>query len=752
MKTLFFGLFVIVLLPNAIAQDFVSGIVQDEFEFPLEGAEIYWQEDPGYKVYTNTEGEFKIALLDQAKNLVVRYSGFSTYRFEATSTQQDYIIELSTSENLAEVVLSIVPQTTFRKKSSTINSLIMHEDELKKAACCNLSESFETNATVDVRYSDAILGSRQVNMLGLNSPYLYASKNSLPIARGASQAFGLAFIPGTWVDKIEVTSGVNSVADGFEAIAGQIDVSFKEPDPEEPLFVNIFASEDARFEANVHFNQKVAKDLNTSLFIHGSTRTAENDRNKDQFLDSPIGEQLNLLNSWSFTPKESNLRGQLNLNFVNDRKQSGEVGFSPSQHQLGNEVWGAEIKTQKMDVDTDWLYQLSEENKSFFEFKAAFRYHDQESYYGQRSFDIEHKHWVSKLTYETLLPKTEHRFLSGIQYMRDDFEEVVDFQGLSQFSRTDHNLGGFAEYTHKFNHKLSLTSGIRLDYHNQIGVFALPKMHLKYQLFDQTLIKASAGRGRRIANVFAENQRFMASNRSFTILSSNETNNGKIYGLEAEDAWTFGINIQQDFEIFERCGELIIDAYSTQFSNQVVVDLDQSAQQVVFYNLEGKSFSNILQIDVNYNLIDHLNFRGSYKHYQVKTDFISGRLFQPLQPENRAFVNLSYQLNNKNEEKTWKFDATYNWTGKQRLPFTSSNSEVNQLAEFSKPFSTVNTQITKLFSEKFEVYLGLENVFNYQQENPILGADDPFGSEFDASLIYAPIFGRMLYVGLRYSL
>lgn len=752
MKTLFFGLFVIVLLPNSLAQNFVSGIVQDEFGLPLERVEIFWQEYPDYKVYTTTEGEFTIAFREQAKNLVVSYSGFSTLVFEATSTQKDYIIVLNTTENLTEVVLSIVPQTSFRKKSSTLNSLIMQEDELKKAACCNLSESFETNATVDVRYSDAILGSRQVNMLGLNSPYIYISKNSLPIARGASQAFGLAFVPGTWVSEIEIISGVNSVTDGFEAIAGQIDVTFKEPDLKEPLFVNFFASEDARFEANVHFNQKVAKDLNTSLFIHGSTRTAENDRNEDQFLDSPIGEQLNLLNSWSFTPKKSNLHGQLNLNFVNDRKQSGEVGFSPSQHQLGNEVWGAEIKTQKMDVDTDWIYQLSEENKSFFELNASFRYHNQESYYGQRNFDIEQKHWVSKLTYETLFPETENRFLVGIQYMRDDFNEVVGFQDLTQFTRVDHNFGSFTEYTHQFSNKLSLTSGVRLDYHNQIGVFITPKMHFKYQLFDKTLLKSSAGRGRRIANIFSENQRFMASNRNFIILPSNETNNRNVYGLEAEDAWTFGFNFQQGFEIFDRCGELIIDAYSTQFSNQVVVDLDRNTQQVVFYNLEGKSFSNILQIDVNYNLIEDLHLRGSYKHYQVKTDFISGRLFQPLQPENRAFVNLSYQLNNKNEETTWKFDATYNWTGKQRLPFTGANSEANQLAEFSNPFSTVNTQITKLLSEKFEVYLGLENIFNYKQKNPILGADDPFGSEFDASLIYAPIFGRMFYAGLRFSL
>jgi len=748
MKTIFIGLFYISLVSHITAQEHVTGIVQDQYGTPLESALIYWKEAPEINTKSTADGAFKIPYQTSYNNLVISYPGFENYIFEAQSTSQDYIITLNEVEQLGEVILSLVPQTSYRKKSSSLNSIIMDEEEFKKAACCNLSESFETNATVDVRYSDAVLGSRQVNMLGLNSPYLYISKNSLPIARGASQAFGLAFIPGTWVSEIEIISGVSSVADGFESIAGQIDVTFKEPDLDEPLFVNIFASEDARFEANVHLNQKVTDEISSSLFIHGSTRIAENDRNNDDFLDSPLGEQLNVLNTWSFQPKASKFKGNLNLNLVNDRKQSGELDFSPSQHQLGNEVWGAEIKTQKMDVDTDWVYALSEGDESSLQFNSAFRYHNQESYYGQRTFDIEQKHFVTKFSFQTLIPETEHRFLSGVQYMRDDFDELVGFENLTQFSRTDHTIGGFAEYTHQFHYKLSLTSGIRLDYHNQIGVFATPKIHLRYQAFDQTLIKASAGRGRRIANIFAENQRFMASNRNFNILS----NSGNVYGLDAEDAWTYGINIQQDFEIFERCGELIIDAYTTRFSNQVVVDLDESAQEVNFYNLEGKSFSNILQIDLNYNVIDHLNFRGSYKHYQVKTDFNSGRLFQALQPENRAFVNLSYRLNNKREEKSWKFDATYNWTGKQRLPDTSSNSEANQLADFSNPFSTVNTQVTKLFREKFEVYLGLENAFNYQQDRVILGADDPFGNEFDAAMVYAPIFGRMFYLGLRYSL
>jgi outer membrane receptor for ferrienterochelin and colicin len=314
--------------------------------------------------------------------------------------------------------------------------------------------------------------------------------------------------------------------------------------------------------------------------------------------------------------------------------------------------------------------------------------------------------------------------------------------------RTDNSVGGFFEYTYDNNDKFSYILGGRLDYHNRLGVFFTPRLHIRYNPWENGVLRFSAGRGKRAANIFAENQNLFASSRTFSILDTN----GKIYGLNPEIAWNYGFSFTHNFKLFGKTADATIDFYRTDFQNQAVVDVMQSAQQVLIYNLNGRSFANSLQFDFNIELKKHLNIRTAYKYYDISTDYLSGSFQRPLQAKHRFFGNLEYATHIKEKGKQWKFDYTLNWLGSQQLPTTTTNAIADRLPNFAPAFTVMNAQITRTFSSTFEMYVGGENIGNYRQDKAVLGTSNPFGPTFDASIIYAPIFGAMYYAGLRFKI
>ena len=226
---------------------------------------------------------------------------------------------------------------------------------------------------------------------------------------------------------------------------------------------------------------------------------------------------------------------------------------------------------------------------------------------------------------------------------------------------------------------------------------------------------------------------------------------GNIYGLNPEIAWNYGVSYMQKFNLFNKKGDVTFDFYQTDFKNQVIVDWE-NPQEISFYDLDGKSIANSFQVELSYNLARNFNLRTAYKYFDISTDYKSGNLQKPIQPKERFFANLSYETVANENGSQWKFDTTFNSIGKQRLPNTTSNSVQYQLSEYSDPYQMLNLQITKVFSEKFEMYVGAENLTNVQQKNPILASDDPFGSNFDSTIVYSPIFGRAMYAGLRFKI
>lgn len=739
------------LLPlTAFAQQFSKGTVVDEANLPLMGAEVYWN-GTQIGVSTDDNGTFTLKRTEKSNILVISYIGYKTKTVKVTNSEALHI-QLEPQSALEEVVVTQKRANTMKSQWQVANLHTMSSGELLKAACCNLSESFSTNPSIDVNFSDAVTGNKQIKMLGLTSPYILMAEENIPAMRGASQAYGLSFVPGTWIESIQITKGAGSVINGYESISGQINYEIEKPINARPFFLNLYTSEDSRYELNAHTKVKLSDKWATSLLAHGNVRQRKSDHNHDGFIDNPIGNQINLLNRWQYSNAEKGWVSFVNLNYMKDERQAGQIDYNPLTDKGTTNAWGSEVNSERFTLSNKTGYVFPDTPYKSIGLQNSFQSHRQDSYFGLNSYDIHQKSWYGNLIYNSIIGNTQHKFATGLSGTYDDYNEQLTTSALAgDFSRIDRSVGAFFEYTYDNLSNFSFVAGVRADSHNNLGNFITPRFHLRYNPWKQATFRLSAGRGKRAANVIAENQQLLASSRQLHIIGGD---GGKLYGLNPEIAWNYGASFLQAFKIWGKNAELSVDFYRTHFDNQVVVDLDHSPQQALFYNLDGKSFANSLQAEVSISPAKGLDFKAAYKYYDVQTQFTKGQLEKTLTPKHRWFANIAYETadTQENNHSQWKFDVTFNWLGEQRLPTTATNPLPYRLSNYAPSFATLNAQITRVFSKTFEVYVGGENITNYKQANGILAADAPFGAYFDSTMQYAPAFGQMYYAGMRFKL
>ncbi len=744
MKNILYILLIVPLL--TFSQEEISGMIMEannkKEHIPLAGANVYWLNSTIGTV-TDIDGKFTLPYSKEYTKLVISYVGFKT---DTITVLEPKFIHywLQPTDNLEEVTVTSRKQSTAKSYLKATNTFTVSSDELLKAACCNLSESFETNPSIDVNFADAVTGTRQIKMLGLTSPYILIATENIPSIRGASQAFGLSFIPGTWVESIQVTKGAGSVVNGYESIAGQINTELVKPSTDDKLFVNLYGASSERLELNTHINTKVTDKWDTGVYIHGNTHQQHHDVNNDGFLDMPLYNQINVMNRWQYTNAEKGLVSFINFKFLNDEKQTGQLNFNPDIDKLTTNLWGGEIDTKRYEISAKLGYVNPEVPYQSLGVQVAFSSHEQDSYFGLNQYDIQHNSLYTNAIYNSIISDSRHKIKTGVSYTYDHYDEFVN---TLDYERTENSVGAFFEYNYDNLERLNLTAGIRIDHHNLLGTFVTPRLHLRYTTWEKSAFRASIGRGKRSANIFAENQNIFSTSRAINVVNAN----GNIYGLDPEIAWNYGVSLLQGFNLFGRKADITLDYYKTDFENQVVVDYENPTE-VSFYNLQGESYANSFQTEVNYNAFKGFDLRLAYKFYEVKTQYNSGKLDKPLIPKHRFFANVGYETIKKDNSSQWKFDTTFNWLSRQRFSSTISNPVQYQLPKYTPTLATLNVQLTKVFSPKFEVYLGGENITNVRQPNPILGADDPFGSNFDTTFVYGPIFGSMYYTGLRFKI
>ena len=646
---------------------------------------------------------------------------------------------------IEEVRLLKLADATSLDKKETGLTFNIGSRELMKAACCNLSESFETNATVDVSFSNAVTGTKQLKMLGLDQKYTALTRELLPSIRGLAAPYGLNLIPGRWIGGIQLTKGGSTVVNGYESITGQINTEFLKLNEKPETAINIFTDTGGRVETNITSTSAVNPRWNQTVLMHGNAALGKNDRNSDGFLDQPTGNQINAAYLLNYNDLEhSGLGTHFGISFAKDERFAGQTLYddrkSPSQQSL----YGVGIDLSHFEIWNKTGFIFKDRPYQSIGWMNQFTTHRQDSFFGLKDYWGRQKTYYSNLVFESILGNTNNKFKTGASLLHDRYEEEY----LSEnFTRTETVPGVFFEYT-LTGLKYTLVAGVRTDFHNLAGTQFTPKVNFKYDVFPKTILRLSAGKGFRTANIFAESQQYFASNRTIEILE----NSGGIYGLKPEIAWNYGVSIQQEFKLFSRKATMVADFFRTDFQNQVMADLDVSPQKIIFYNLNGNSFANSFQTQLDFTVAKNLDFRAAYKFYDVQADFNAGKREVPFMAKHRAFLNAAYSTTKTTKNAFWNFDATLQWIGRQKLPLLRSNPPEFQLAEYSDPYFTLNAQISRSFSKSIRVYIGAENLTGYTQNQPIIDSENPFGNYFDAGMVYAPLMGTNVYFGLDISL
>lgn len=720
----------------------ISTKTNKNIETPIEGVSVYWL-DTGIGTFTVEDGSFSLPYDTKFNKLIISYVGYKTDTLHISENR--FIKHFLTEDSqLSEIRIESRKKTSATSFLSAQNILKISSEELLKAACCNLSESFETNPSIDVNFTNAISGVKQIKMLGLTTPYILITSENIPMTRGAAQTYGMSFIPGTWVESIQISKGAGSVVNGFESIAGQINAELVKPNSDAPFFFNAYANVNGRNELNTHFNKKLNDNISTGLYVHLDSRDKHTDRNQDSFLDLPLSKQFNIMNRWQYNNLEKGLISFLNFKYLKDERNSGQIDHHKNNGNFSSDYWGAQVQTDRLDFSTKFGYVNPNIPYQSLGVQLAYSYHNQDSYFGERAYDIQHNSVYTNFVYNSIISDSRHKIKTGLGFT---FDSYYEFFMANKYSRKEHSTGGFFEYNYDNYDNLNLTLGFRLDSHNLLGFFATPRLHVRYTPWNRAALRFSVGRGKRSANVFAENQNYLASSRSFQFLNSD----GPIYGLDPEIAWNYGISFMQGFNLFGRSADIVVDFYKTDFENQVVVDAE-NPYELRFYNLQGKSYANSLQLEFNMSPLERLNFKSAFKYYDVKVDYINGRLEKPMTARQRFFTNISYESISNSSAQLWRFDATFNRIGRQRFPSTSLSPEEYKRPDYAPAFSTLNAQLTRVFSNKFELYLGGENITDTRQKNPIISAENPFGPNFDSTFVYGPVFGKSFYLGLRFKI
>ncbi|MDR1005968.1 MAG: TonB-dependent receptor [Bacteroidales bacterium] len=737
------------------AQQTITGNVYDDnTKEPIPYVNIIWLGTTNGAA-SDINGHFALTRPQQsAKKLVFKCIGY------AADT-------LFISPNMKAVKVYLVPESTSlgvtnvegRQSSTYVDKMSLEakqsitQEGLKHLACCNLGESFENSASVDVGYSDAVSGSKQIQLLGLTGVYSQLLLENVYFLRGLSAPFGLGYVPGSWMEGISISKGVATVKQGYETVTGMINLEYEKPQKGDPFFLNLYANSEARGEINAKANHKFNDKLSTGILLHGSYNGLYSYDHAgksatgtgDGFMDNPKQGQFNIVNRWDYEVPNG-ICSQTLINYTHDYRQGGQMNFKPSMR--GNDsVYGLGGNVDRIYFFTKNGAPLS--NTSSFGTQIAGTYFRQDAFFGQTDYmaregDIYFNGLVN------MQVRGGHYVDFGASFRYTDQREDLlsrPYIGAIAFNSNDNAVkdnffrqeivpGAFGQFTFVYGDKFLATLGARYDYNSFYNAHIFtPRLHFKWAIAKDFILRGAAGKGYRTANIIADNFGLLASSRDI-IIKNNER-------LKMEDAYNAGLNLMKVFKIWgERDLTIMLDYYHTNFVNQVVMDLDQDPHQAIFYNLDGKSYSNSVQLDITAEILPRFDITLAARYNDVKTTFHGTLMEKPYISKFKGLIVLSYRT----KYDKWMFDLTTQFNGKQRIPLNLGEKQ-----GYSNPYIFMLAQITRKFKH-FDIYIGSENLTNYTQEVPVIGADRPFSNAFDASVVYAPIMQRTFYAGLRWTI
>lgn len=739
------------------------GTVLDDKGEPLVGANVYWA-GTTVGVATDVDGRFQLEPVKSTNLLVTSFMGFHNDTTEVTS-HSELTIVLVSDLLLEEVDIVERKMAVLRSRISPLTTETLTGEALCMAACCNLSESFETSASVDVAYSDAATGAKQIRLLGLSGTYVQMLTENTQNIRGLAQAFGMEYIPGPWMEAIQVSKGTSSVLNGYEAIAGQINVEYLKPQTQDPVALNAMISTETHAEVNVTGGWDINDKVSTGVLFHAQNMSLELDHNHDGFLDMPKNTNVNLLNRWYI--RDGDYTGQILVRGLYDHRIGGQtkeaVTVAPTPYHIDLNTW-------RVDGFMKNGYVFDQETGMSIGIIASASYHNQQNSYGSRQWNAAQTNAYLNAIFQTsfddsatdLWDDHSHNLSAGLSVNYDGYQEELSLVSpIDNLNRWEMTPGVFAEYTYTYKDKITLLVGIREDYSTRYGFFTTPRMNLRYAPFEWWTLRGSVGLGYRSPNAIADNAAYLSSNR---IYHFDEVN------LAQERSMNTGLSTVFYIPMGNKELQLSGEYYYTRFLDGVIADMDRDLHGVTLYNMhdvaDAQYFSHNWQVEANMEILRGWTMTAAFRYTDVKQTSFNTAINEyqlrdkPLQNKFKGIISTSYQT----PLKTWQFDLTAQFNGEGRMPdgFVipegSKQYRMHNGYIYHKWYPQLLGQVTKFF-RTWSIYLGAENMTNFTQDNPIVGSkigDTQFvntqSANYDASMIWAPIHGWKLYLGFRWAL
>lgn len=722
MKNILVILFTI-FTSSVFAQNIEVHIEDSQTHQPLIGASVFW-EGTQIGAATNAEGLANIPQpLSYPAKLILSYVGYRTDTILVKSFTDHLHVYLVETIELAVTDVKGKRKDNYVKSQDPVKIEVITQTELRKAACCNLSESFQTNASAQVNYEDAVTGAKQIELLGLKGIYVQNTIENTPALRGLSSSFALDNVPSPWIKSIELAKGTPSVRSGYEGITGSININYKTPEDLSPLYLDVFTNHTGRLEGNwmsaIH-----KKNWGTAFFANGAMTKDKKDRNEDSFYDQPQVNQVNLMNRWEF--HNDKMESQFLIKGLHENRTSGQISLpegKTEQYKIG-------ITTNRVEGIYKMGFFLPGHLERSIALSTSGFWHDQKGVYGVKQYDGRQGSFYGNLLFRGLMVNTNHTLFAGASMMYDQYDENINGTNLK---RKDIIPGLSTEYTYKYLEKITLVAGLRADFPNRFKAQINPRLHFKYAPTERTQIRLAGGRGFRIPNVFAENIYMFASSRDIEIMEE----------IGFESAWNIGISVMQDIRLGSKSSKLTVDYYHTRFTNQVMVDIENGHNKVHIYNLDGQSYSNSLLVEWTVEPIAGLDLKFAYRLEDVHQTMEGQLIRKSMLPPHRGLFAASYTT--KNEK--WLFSTNVNVQSKARYPQSFNNVE----QQYTPVNAMLSAQITR-YQGPFEFFIGGENLLNTRQTNPIIGYENPFGEVFDTYQAWGSPIGPVAYGGIRYNM
>ena len=642
---------------------------------------------------------------------------------QTLSAQQDTTTQ---THDLKQVVVKATKGIKARYRVD--NTDLIGQGQLIRAACCNLGESFTTNPSVDVSYSDAATGARQIKLLGLSGTYVQMLTENIPNLRGAALPYSLGYVPGPWMQSIQVSKGASSVKNGYESTTGQINIEFLKPQGTDGVRANVYQDSELKTEVNLDGSIHLNSRLSTATLLHFENRQMDHDGNGDGFMDMPKLRQYNLMHRWAYVSPR--WISQLLLRGLHDERRGGQSAKHATISSAP--LYATAVETDRYEMQWKNGFTLNADHNTSIALMLHGSWHDADYGFGYTRYDVTQKNGYAQLMFETDIDD-HHNISVGASLNHDNYDER--FNPLGTLPDADSRVtsettpGVYAQYTYKLGDRLTVMPGVRWDHSSLYGSFVTPRLHLKYSPSDVVTLRTSVGKGYRSPHALAENTALLASGRE-VIVSPD---------LKQEEAWNMGLSIGLNLPVADRTLELNAEYYYTDFLNQMVINFDgaRGAHTLSFENLDGRSYSHTLQVDATYPFWDGMSATAAFRLNDVRCTYDGARQVKPLTSRYKGLLTLSY----KTPLQLWQFDVTGQLNGGGRLYDQSRYPAYFQL----------QAQITREF-RNISLYVGGENLTNYKIANPIQDAHHPWDAGFDATQVWGPVTGAMAYVGLRFKL